>query len=65
MKVGELLKLIPSETFADLAVETNVDFQVKKFSGEVMFKLCPGGVFVSITAQILNTLLRNPDMLYS
>jgi hypothetical protein len=39
MKVGELLKLIPSETFADLAIETNVDFQVKKLSGEVMFKL--------------------------
>jgi Transposase DDE domain len=39
MKVGELLKLIPSDTFADLAVETNVDFQVKKLSGEVMFKL--------------------------
>ena len=39
MKVGELLKLIPPETFADLANETNVDFQVKKLSGEVMFKL--------------------------
>ena len=39
MKVGELLKLIPPETFADLAIETNVDFQVKKLSGEVMFKL--------------------------
>lgn len=39
MKVGELLKLIPPKTFADLAIETNVDFQVKKLSGEVMFKL--------------------------
>jgi hypothetical protein len=39
MKVGELLKLIPPETFTDLAIETNVDFQVKKLSGEVMFKL--------------------------
>jgi hypothetical protein len=39
MKVGELLKLIPPETFAELAIETNVDFQVKKLSGEVMFKL--------------------------
>ena len=39
MKVGKLLKLIPSETFTDLAIETNVDFQVKKLSGEVMFKL--------------------------
>jgi Transposase DDE domain len=39
MKVAELLKLIPPETFTELAVETNVDFQVKKLSGEVMFKL--------------------------
>lgn len=39
MKVGELLKLIPPETFTDLAIETKVDFQVKKLSGEVMFKL--------------------------
>jgi hypothetical protein len=39
MTVEKLLKLIPSETFTDLAIETNVDFQVKKLSGEVMFKL--------------------------
>lgn len=39
MKVAELLKLIPPETFTDLAIETKVDFQVKKLSGEVMFKL--------------------------
>lgn len=39
MKVAELLKLIPPQTFKDLAVETNVDFQVKKLSGEVIFKL--------------------------
>jgi hypothetical protein len=39
MKVEELLKLIPAKTFSELAIETNVDFQVKKLSGEVMFKL--------------------------
>lgn len=39
MTVGELLKLIPQRTFQDLAVETRVDTQVKKLSGEVMFKL--------------------------
>jgi hypothetical protein len=39
MKVGQLLKLIPPETFGELTIETNVDFQVKKLSGEVMFKL--------------------------
>lgn len=39
MTVTELLRLIPSEVFRDLAVETKVDAQVKKLSGEVMFKL--------------------------
>jgi hypothetical protein len=37
--VNELLRLIPSEVFRELAVETKVDTQVKKLSGEVMFKL--------------------------
>jgi hypothetical protein len=39
MNVNELLRLIPSEVFWELAVETKVDAQVKKLSGEVMFKL--------------------------
>ena len=39
MKINDLLKLIPEETFRRLAVETKVDFQVKILSGEVMFKL--------------------------
>ncbi len=39
MTVDELLKLFPSNTFDDLAVETKVDFQVKKLKGEIIFKL--------------------------
>jgi len=39
MTVDELLKLIPSNTFDDLAVETKVDFQVKKLTGETIFML--------------------------
>lgn len=39
MTAGELLKLIPAQTFRDLAVETKVDAQVKKLPGEVIFKL--------------------------
>ncbi len=39
MTVTELLRLIPSEVFRELAVETKVDAQIKKLSGEVMFKL--------------------------
>lgn len=39
MTVDDLLKLIPANTFEDIAVETKVDFQVKKLTGETMFKL--------------------------
>lgn len=39
MTAGALIRLIPPETFRELAVETNVDTQVKKLSGEVVFKL--------------------------
>ena len=39
MTVGDLLKLIPPHIFQDLSVETKVDAQVKKLSGEVIFKL--------------------------
>lgn len=39
MTVRELIKLIPPTIFQDLAVETKVDAQVKKLSGEVIFKL--------------------------
>lgn len=39
MTVDKLLKLLPVNTFDDLAVETKVDFQVKKLTGETMFKL--------------------------
>lgn len=39
MTVEKLLKLIPPNTFDDLAVETKVDYQVKKLTGEAIFKL--------------------------
>ena len=39
MTVDSLLKLIPASTFESLALETKVDFQVKKLTGEVVFKL--------------------------
>ncbi|MBD0378449.1 MAG: IS4 family transposase [Flavisolibacter sp.] len=39
MTAPELIKQIPEHVFSDLAVETKVDHQVKKLSGEVMFKL--------------------------
>ncbi len=36
MTSPELIKLIPERVFSELAVETKVDHQVKKLSGEVM-----------------------------
>ena len=39
MNADALIRLIPPKTFRELAVETDVDVQVKKLSGEVMFKL--------------------------
>lgn len=39
MNASELLKLIPKGAFSALALETEVDYQVKKLSGEVVFKL--------------------------
>ena len=39
MTVAKLLRLIPDDIFRELAVKTGVDTQVKKLSGELMFKL--------------------------
>lgn len=39
MKASDLLQLIPPDVFRELAIKTKVDAQVKKLSGEVMFKL--------------------------
>ena len=39
MIAAALLKLIPTHYLSALALQTQVDHQVKKLSGEVMFKL--------------------------
>jgi len=39
MTAKELIGLIPEGIFEELSVETKVDAQVKKLSGEVIFKL--------------------------
>lgn len=39
VKVSELLQLLPTEKLAAIADDTSVDHQVKKLSGEVMFRL--------------------------
>lgn len=39
MKVEQIFKLIPTKTLSFLDLQTNVDYQVKKLSGLVVFKL--------------------------
>jgi hypothetical protein len=61
MTVGELLKLIPASTFQELAVETKVDAQVKKLSGEVMFKLILFSMLNSekLSLRVMETFLQS------
>ena len=39
MTATEILKLIPEKTFDELTAETEVDHQVKRLTGETIFKL--------------------------
>lgn len=39
MTANELIELIPKHVFSELSAETKVDHQVKKLTGEMMFKL--------------------------
>lgn len=61
MKVNDLLKLIPEATFRELAVETKVDEQVKKLSGEVMFKLILFSMMSSdkLSLRVMETFLHS------
>jgi hypothetical protein len=61
MTVNELLKLIPAKIFRDLAVETKVDAQVKKLSGEVMFKLILFSMLSSdkLSLRVMETFLQS------
>ena len=61
MTTGELLKLIPAGTFQELAVETKVDTQVKKLSGEVMFKLILFSMLNSekLSLRVMETFLQS------
>jgi hypothetical protein len=61
MTAGELHGLIPPEIFRELAVETKVDTQVKKLSGEVMFKLILFSMLNSekISLRVMETFLHS------
>jgi hypothetical protein len=61
MTVRELIKLIPPEVFQKLAIETKVDAQVKKLSGEVIFKLILFSMLNSdkMSLRVMETLLQS------
>ena len=61
MTAGQLIKLIPSTLFQELAVETKVDAQVKKLSGEVMFKLIVFSMLNSnkLSLRVMETFLQS------
>lgn len=61
MTVDALLRLIPAKTFQDLAIETKVDAQVKKLSGEVMFKLILFSMLNSdkLSLRVMETFLQS------
>lgn len=61
MTASELIRLIPPQTFRDIAVETKVDAQVKKLSGEVVFKLILFSMLNSdkLSLRVMETFLQS------
>src|SRR5204862_3504621 len=61
MTAGALIKLIPQKTFQELAIETKVDNNVKKLSGEVMFKLILFSMLSSekLSLRVMETFLQS------
>lgn len=61
MTVNELLRLIPAGAFRELSAETGIDTQVKKLSGEVMFKLILFSMLNSdkLSLRVMETYLRS------
>jgi hypothetical protein len=61
MTASELIRLIPASVFQDLALETKVDEQVKKLSGEVIFKLILFSMLNSekVSLRVLETFINS------
>mgnify|MGYP000028295454 FL=1 len=62
LKVLDLLALIPEEYFDKIAEETNVDFQVKKLNGKLIFNLLLMGILQSerLSLRVLEELFNTP-----
>jgi hypothetical protein len=61
MNVEQLLQLIPEDHLDFLAAETKVDYQVKKLSGSVVFKLILFSMLDSqkVTLRLMETILQS------
>ena len=61
MTASDLIKLIPAKEFQDLGIETKVDEQVKKLSGEVIFKLILFAMLNSekVSLRVLETFINS------
>lgn len=62
MKVLDLLALIPSDYFDKIAEAANVDFQVKKLNGKLIFNLLLMGILESerLSLRVLEELFNTP-----
>src|SRR4051812_19011201 len=61
MTANELIGLIPKHIFGELSAETKVDYQVKKLTGEVMFKLILFSMLSTnkLRLRVMETLLQS------
>ncbi len=61
MTTNDLLRLIPSNMFRDLAIENKIDSQVKKLSGEIIFKLLLFSMLNSekLSLRVMETFLQS------
>src|SRR5438309_11176784 len=61
MTANELIRLMPKHVFRELGTETKVDYQVKKLTGEIMFKLILFSMLNSsrISLRVMEALLQS------
>ena len=61
MTANELIELIPKKGFCELGIENKVDYQVKKLTGEIMFKLILFAMLSpnKISLRVMETMLQS------
>ncbi len=66
MNAKEILELIPNDLFDFLTLETNVDYQVKKLTGETVFKLILFSILESnkLSLRVMESFLESSRFQY-